>query len=175
MELAIEKNIEWNIEQIALFVREAARKKLRKQRSGYYKAAFLFSASIVEAVVFTIIKKFCLSNKQVTHRQEYNYKCLHNLPKNLFGNAQGDIMICERVILGFQWKGSMDFQSLNEIGKKYKLFNKRLYNKLDQIRKKRNRIHIQSLQRKDHRYTKQDIEYVTSVLPQLLQIESKQK
>ncbi|MDD3607428.1 MAG: hypothetical protein PHQ20_01375 [Candidatus Moranbacteria bacterium] len=169
MSSAIFQNISWTIEQVAAFLAEANQKPT-KHRSRYYKASFFLTASAVEAIVFLLVKNFCNTNT-IEYRKEYKYRHLHTLPSKLFKNFSGEqVGIYEKTKIDFKWNDTITWQSINEIGYKYNLFEKRLYNKLERIRKKRNRIHIQSLSAKDHKYTKQDIEYISSVLPQLLTI-----
>ena len=42
-----------------------------------------------------------------------------------------------------------------------------LYNKLEHIRVQRNRVHLQVLREKDHKYTKRDVEYALSAVEDL--------
>lgn len=167
MSKLISQNINWTIEQVAAFIAEANQKPTM-QRSRYYKASFFLTASAVEAAMFLLVKNFCDKN-EIEHRKEYKYKHLHTLPNKLFKNfPEGQVGIYKKTKVNFEWRDTIDWQSMNEIGYKYNLLEKRLYNKLEKIRRRRNCIHIQSLSAKDHKYTKQDIEYVSSVLPQLL-------
>lgn len=172
MKNPISQNVVWTIEQIAVFIAEAGNKST-KQRSIYYKASLFLSASVVEALVFLIIKNFCISSSEIEHRKEYKYKYIHAFPKNILKDTGRNIGIYDKIPVEFEWKDDIDFMSMNEIGFKYGIFNKRLYQKLEGIRKKRNRIHIQSLDEKDHRYTKRDVEYVSSAVPPLLDIMQK--
>ena len=168
MSRAINENILWNIEQIALFLAEAKEKPIN-QRSRYYKASFLFIASVIEALLFMIIKKYHSSHK-IEYRCEYEYKQLCQLSNKLFKSTSGQIGIYDKKELDFELNEKIGLQSMNQIGFKYKLFDKRVYNKIDKIRRKRNRIHLQSLSEKDHRYTKRNVEYAASVLLKIINI-----
>lgn len=164
-------NVKWTIEQVAVFVAEASQKPT-KHRSRYYKASFFFTASTVEAIVYLIIKGYCSKNK-IDYRKESSYRLIHNLPNDLFINISGTVGIYEKNKRDFVWKDDIDFQAMNQIAFKYKVFNKELYEKLENVRVKRNKIHIQSLTNKDHRYSKKDIEYVGTVISKLLDISKK--
>lgn len=169
----IYQNAEWHIEQIALFNQEAIRKPLR-QRSRYYKASFFFASSVVESFVFLIIKNYFDKGNAIEYRISNKYKPLCAISgKKLFKDEIGEVFICEKVKEKFEWKNDIDFFTLNNIGNKYTIFGKTLFKKLESIRKKRNSIHIQSLNRKDHRYSKRDVEYASSALPELIDLAQK--
>lgn len=170
MSQLIYQNAEWHIEQIALFNQEALSKPL-KQRSRYYKASFFFASAVAESFVFLVIKNYVDKGNIIDYRSTNTYKPLCNVSgKKFVKEGIGDIVICEKIKENFEWKKDIDFFSLNNIGDKYKIFNKNLFRKLESIRKKRNNIHIQSLNKKDHRYSKRDVEYASSVLPGLIDL-----
>ena len=126
-------------------------------------------ASAVEAMVFIIVKEFCTKNpSDIIHRSTYKYQPLYRLPISFLKNKDVSIALCEERKEDFVWKDMIDFQSLNQIGLKYKVFSKGLYNTLEKVRTQRNRIHLQSLQEKDQKYTKRDVEYAFSVAEKLL-------
>jgi len=162
------QNSLWTVKQIAAFVAEA-RQKPTMHRSRYYKVSFLMAASVVEVYVFRIIKSYC-ANNTVESRREYKYYSLHLLPKELFKDREGVVGIYEKRPVAFEWKDNIDWKKMNEIGRKYGLFDRRLYRKLERIRAKRNGIHIQSVPFKDHKYTKKDVDYVGSVLLEVLDV-----
>ncbi len=167
----IYQNAEWHIEQVALFNQEALGKPL-KQRSRYYKASFFFASAVVESFVFLIIKDFIIHKGNIVeHRSTYKYRPLCSISgENFVKDGIGEMAICEKVKEHFEWKDDIKFSTLNDIGLKYKIFNKELFSKLDKIRERRNNIHIQSCNKKDHRYSKKDVEYVSSVLPDLIDL-----
>lgn len=173
MSQLIYQNAEWHIEQIALFNQEALGKPL-KQRSRYYKASFFFASAVAESFVFLVIKNYVDKGNTVDYRPTNTYKPLCNISgKKFVKDGIGEIVICEKVKENFEWKKDIDFFTLNNIGNKYNIFNKNLFKKLESIRKKRNNIHIQSLNKKDHRYSKKDVEYASSVLPNLIDLAQK--
>ena len=164
----IKENIAWNLRQANLIL-DAGERSSPQQRSGYYKASLLLVASAVEAMVFMIVKQFCTKNPDtVTYRPTYTYRPLYRLPISFLKNKDTSIALCEERKESFVWKDIIDFQSLNQIGLKYKVFSQGLYNTLEKVRTQRNRIHLQSLQEKDHKYTKRDVERVFSATEKLL-------
>jgi hypothetical protein len=173
MSQSIYENAEWHIEQIALFNQEALSKPT-KQRSRYYKASFFFASAVVESFVFLIVKNYVDKGNRIEYRSTNTYKPLCNVSgKNFLKEGIGEIVICEKVKENFVWKKDIDFFTLNNIGNRYKIFNKGLFRKLESIRKKRNRIHIQSLNKKDHHYSKKDVEHASLVLPDLIDLAQK--
>jgi hypothetical protein len=125
----LHNNIRWHIAQVAVFITEAS-KRPRQKRGGFYKASYLFIASAVEAVVHDIVKKYCESNN-VTRRQEFDYKHVVSLPNNLFLDSNANIGIYQKVAKPFIWDDKIEFNALNEIGRKYLLFDNRIFKKLD--------------------------------------------
>ena len=166
MSQVIFDNIEWTIEQVAVFIVEA-KDKPRNQRSHYYKAAYFFTASIVEALVFLIVKKYCEANK-INTRKQYTYDLLHNLPKEIMAGKHKSVGIYAKNEHDFEWKDDLDFHKLNEIAKINGILDEKLVRKLENVRRRRNRIHMQSLKRKDHRYTKRDVDSASSAIPELV-------
>ena len=159
----IQENIQWNLHQSNSIFLDAGERNSR-QRSGYYKASLLLVASVVEAAVFLIVKDFYYNNPDVIdYRNEYSYRFLHRLAPELFKEKEDVFGIYKKEKKMFVWKDDISFQSLNQIGLKHKIFARSLYNKLERVRLQRNKIHLQSLRERDHKYTKRDVEYVFSV------------
>ena len=145
-----------------------AKQKPAKSRGGYYKASFLFAASAIEAIVFLIAKNFHETNKKGVYPTETNYTLLHTLPNKLFNKVTGSVGIYEKKTKQFVWKDAMDFRTLNQIIRDNNVCNKALCNNLEKIRKQRNRMHMQSLGQKDHRYTQKDVNHAQVVIANLL-------
>ena len=152
---------------------EDANQKPPKERNGYYEASLLFYASAIEAMVFLLVKNSYSTNKDGNYPTETNYTLLHTLPTNLFSKITGTVGIYEKDTKTFTWKDDMDFNTLNQIIKNNKLCNKKLHTNLEKIRKKRNRIHIQSLQQKDPQCTRKDVDNTQSIIADLLPLLTK--
>ena len=162
-------NIVWALEQAHLFV-EDARSRSLQERSRYYKAAYLFCASAVEALVFLIVQDFCKKHPDVIEQGEPDYECIKELPSDLFKDDDAFYGVFKKEWKSFVWSDRVDFHFLNQIVLKQELLSKMLYNKLERIRKRRNRTHLQSLEQKDHQYTRRDVEGVFSVAEELISL-----
>ena len=144
----LQENIDWNTEQAHSFCLDAENMPT-KDRGRYYKAASIFAASVVEAMVFIIVKNFCdTSPESVVDQSLYSYQPLYRLPSRFLKDGVGSVVLYEEQEKDFVWKGVVDFQTLNRIGLRCGLFDKGLYNRLEKVRERRNRVHIQSLQEK---------------------------
>ena len=163
----IQENIWWTIHQATMLSDDAKQKPL-KRRNGYYKASFFFAASAIEAMAFLIVRNFYKTNKKGTYPTETNYTLLHTLPNSLFSKITGSVGIYEKKTKQFTWKDDLDFRTLNQIILDNNLCGKAVYNKLEKIRKQRNRVHMQSLEQKDHQYTQKDVERAQSIIADLL-------
>ena len=164
----IQENIEWNLKQAHLFVRDSQEKSMQ-DRSRYYKASFLFISSAIEALVFIIVKNYCVNNT-VDYGDEYVYNSLQSLTKLFPEETDVSIGIYKKERKKFEWKDRVDFYITNDIGLQNKVFDKRMYNKLERVRMRRNQIHLQALQEKDHQYTKRHVEYAFSVAGELTRL-----
>ena len=161
---AFNKNVSWNLEQIAVQVGHAEKVKGRA-RSGYYKAAIILAASIVEALAYKILE----SNSSLPMPLE-DWKCVNSifLP-NKFRSDNGErLSICERKRCKFELNKQTDFKKVNEVCFSLKIFSKKLFSKIENVRKLRNKIHIQGLSNLDRSYTKKELEIVSSVMNELL-------
>ena len=158
-------NMLWNLEQVAVQVGHAEKVKTRA-RSGYYKSAIMLSAAIVESLAFKILEKN--SNLEMP---EEDWRCVrsHPLPKEYRGE-KGGLSICERIKPRFELDKHTDFKRVNEVCLNLKLFSEKLFEKIEKVRKLRNRIHIQGLSNIDRSYTKKELEFVGSVMDELMDV-----
>lgn len=76
--------------------------------------------------------------------------------------------ICERTKPKFRLNKQTDFKKVNEVCLVLKIFSKKLFNKIEKVRKLRNKIHIQGLNNLDRSYTKNELEFISSVMNELL-------
>ena len=61
-----------------------------------------------------------------------------------------------------------DFKKVNEICFKLGVFSKKFFKKIEKIRNLRNKIHIQGLSNLDRSYTKKELEFISSIMNDLL-------
>lgn len=157
------QNVRWNLEQIAVQVGHAEKVKGRA-RSGYYKAAIILAASVVEALAFRILSKSSL-NMPLGDWQCKNSSFLPTFCQSKNGNR---LSVCERVQPTFKLERNTDFKKVNEVCFKIKVFSKNFFEKIEKVRNLRNKIHIQGLSNLDRSYTKKELEFVSSVVNELL-------
>lgn len=158
------KNVQWNLEQVAVQVGHAERVKTRA-RSGYYKSAIILAAAIVEALAYKILEQ----NNSLEMPLE-DWRCVRsNLLREQYKSDKGErLSICERVQPRFKLNRQTDFKKVNEICLDLKLFSKKFFNKIEKVRKLRNKIHIQGLSDLDRSYRKSELEFISSVMNDLL-------
>ena len=158
------KNVEWNLEQIAVQVGHAERVKTRA-RSGYYKSAIILAAAIVEALAYKILEQ----NNSLEMPLE-DWQCVRSsfLPQQYKSDKGERLSVCERIKPKFKLNKQTDFKKVDEVCFALKIFPKKLFNKIQKIRKLRNKIHIQGLNNLDRSYTKHELEFISSVMNELL-------
>lgn len=158
-------NIERRIVDIVVQVEHASKKGISNQaKSGYYRFAILLACTIVEGLLFRLIKKElretggCMGVATV-------YKFPHNIPP---------MYLKEKTVLCIQEKTEIPlsdqtkFSELIVYASKNKLIFKKEKTKLEKMMRLRNKIHLQSLKEKDNGYTKQKLDDVFSVINYLV-------
>jgi hypothetical protein len=172
-EETLRANMEWHIELIAIQIGHA-RKVKGRARSGYYKIATILAASIVEAMLHgLLIRKLGTDGVIITGEKEV-YEC-HPLPKKFYSTTNEDeLIIGKRRLEKIKIARNPDFAVLNTTCLKENIFSKRLFRKVDSVRKMRNKIHIQGLTYVDRSYTKNDIEKTSRVVNHLIGLYNQQ-
>lgn len=160
------KNVVWNLEQVAVQVGHAERVKTRA-RSGYYKSAIMLASAIVEALAYKVLEQ----NNSLEMPLE-NWQCVRSsLLREQYKSDKGErLSICERIQPKFKLTRQTDFKKVNEVCLDLKLFPKKLFNKIEKVRKLRNKIHIQGLSDIDRSYRKSELEFISSAMNDLLGI-----
>lgn len=137
-----------------------------RARSGYYKAAFLLTASIIEAILFFSIERMLHQNPRLAKTNiTTKLKELHSLPDSLGSTKR--LIICERVEQDYKLTPRSSFSSMILFCFSAQLINGKLHKKLQQICNKRNEIHLQGLQTTHKRYNRALIENAYTALQQL--------
>lgn len=159
-------NVAWHIRQI-LVLNFHAENVNGRARSGYYKSAIMLAASVAEAISFKILEK----NNNLKMPLE-DWKCIYSspLPARYKSERGNRLSICERSQPSFLLSKQTDFKKVNEVCKKLKLFDDKLFKKVEKIRVLRNKIHIQGLDNIDRSYTKKELVFVSSVVGELVSI-----
>ncbi len=159
------KNVRWNLVQIAVQFGHAQKVKTRA-RSGYYKSAIILAAAIVEALAYKLLEQ----NVSLEMPLE-NWQCRSsNLLSENYRSKKGErLSICERTRPKFTLTRQTDFKKVNEVCLTLKLFSDKFFKKIEKVRILRNKIHIQGLENLDRSYTKNELEFISSVMDELLE------
>jgi hypothetical protein len=128
-------------------------------KSSFRKTVIIYTASIIEALLFWIIKINKTEEEISGKSTEFKIiKTLYPINKE------------ERIVLGKDYlkKNKCRFEKLNldqinDICKKHNLISKDLFGKIDKVRRLRNRLHISTLKVLENEYSKTDLEFVFSV------------
>jgi hypothetical protein len=163
-EEALRVNVNWNIELMSVQIRHAQTVN-GSARSGYYKVAVIIGASVVEALVHFLLLKKIGADGVITTGKFATYDC-SSLPKNFCDTAS--LVVCKKKEETFLLSKNPDFSVINNACLKEGIFKNTLFNKVDYVRKLRNKIHLQGLNQVDRSYTKTTVEKVAGVLATML-------
>ncbi|MCE9585062.1 hypothetical protein K8Q94_00350 [Candidatus Nomurabacteria bacterium] len=159
-------NIEWHIELIAIQISHAKKVKGRA-RSGYYKMATILGATIVEGLVHAILQNKLGIDGVIFTGKKISYDCCE-LPKRFSEKEQ--LAICKRKDEKIELKKNPDFAVLNNTCLKERLFSKEVFNRVEDVRKTRNKIHIQGLDHIDRSYTNNNVEKIAKTVNRLVDL-----
>lgn len=159
------KNIERRIIDIVVQINHASQSGISNQaKSGYYRFAILLACTIVEGLLFELVKKN-LAETGGNMGTAINYKYPHNIPPGY---------LVERAVLCIQEKTDIKltnqtkFSELIKYSSENKLVSKQEKFKLEKMMRLRNKIHLQSLEEKDSGYTKQKLDDIFSIIDYLV-------
>jgi len=159
-------NIQWNVGLTIVQLRHAQQAKGRA-RSGYYKSAFMIGASIVEALVHTLLLREIGEDGTVKTGAKEIYEC-SPLPRSFYRSPDEGLVIAKRRDEIISIRRNTDFVVLNRACFAKGLFTKKFFDAVEAIRTTRNKIHIQGLQYVDRSYTQHDVEKTGRIMNELL-------
>lgn len=137
------------------------------EKSSYYRSILIILHSIVEGLVYEIVKKNTLSPDHIFERTvRYGEVC--KIKSMVLGTAS-DVHLYRRqkVGLGVNDDGAT-FARLNLFLKHKRIVNKRQYNSLNWVRTERNKLHIQGLGNSDINYTEAKVRRVGKTITFLM-------
>ncbi len=167
----LKANISVNFKYIS-FLSYLVESEQISQDSQYsvFKNILLYSASIIEAVLHhtlaTLIKKGKIEASNVMPKiEKYSNR------KTLFKTSDG-LEIC-----GVHFKkepqrlsNSINFIEINRACKRAKILDKTAFEKVEQLREKRNRIHLSGLSKVDDFYEEKDIKEALKLIVEILEL-----
>lgn len=146
------ENSKKRIVVVAILLADAENATSTVAKSAYYRSAIMLTCTIVESLVYLLVKKHAAQKGDVFSKKVL-YKKRHTLPASLTGGR--DLVIAEK-IEQFQSVDSSDvtFDRLNHYLLNSHLVTKGQFTKLDYTRRERNKLHLQGLQTSDTGYTR---------------------
>ncbi|MCX6717740.1 MAG: hypothetical protein NTU76_03650 [Candidatus Taylorbacteria bacterium] len=128
-------------------------------RSGFRKTIIIYTASIIEALLFWMLRE--RKTEEEIAEDEIEFKII----KIIY-----EINDDERIVLGKDCKKKnrykfekLNLNQINDLCQKNNLISKDIFNKVDKVRILRNRLHISTLKTVENEYSKTDLEFVFSV------------
>lgn len=139
-------------------------------RTTYYKVAYILMSTAVEAVLHSIVATAIEADPNLVKlRQKKDLKKIHALPTVELDTTK-KLFICEEVMEDFKLNKMVLLGGLNAFAKDAGLINASLYRRIDNVRRKRNEIHLQGLSSSKRSYTGRNITSCAKVLRELLDI-----
>ena len=165
-------NIRRRIIATVVQLRHAETNKNRTAKSSYYRAAIMIACTIVEGLVYQLVKEDTRDKNNIVGSDTKN-KILHIIPMTVLNRENIFIGEKEEKKMRIDDRG-VTFELLNLYLKKNSLVSLKEFKKLDNVRIERNKIHIQSIDTSDIGYTKRRFNYLAEPIDFLTRkIESK--
>jgi hypothetical protein len=163
----LSENIIKNIEYVAI-LHQQAQNVHPPARTVYYKSATMFAASVVEALMYELVKRHSQEHDEpVSVRKSHSE--VYPLPDEIkYGSSSKKLVIAERKQMKKDMEDYITFNDLNDYCKNHEILEPKEYDKLDYVREKRNQIHLQSLESLDTGYTKRQLNAVSSRIDMLM-------
>lgn len=157
------KNTQRRLDAAGLLLAHAKAKGITNAaKSSYYRSASILLATVVEGMVYELVKKHTTSPHTVGDTLDHKER--HRISAHVFSTT-GDLTICEKVKRNILIDDEgVGFGKLNVFLKNKKLITQAEYRLLDWVRKERNRVHLQGLNTSDTGYTKAKIEKIAKAL-----------
>lgn len=162
-------NVKKRLTAIAVQIGQAEKRGISNiAKSSYYRAATILTTTIIESVVFHLVKEDIKKTNNIFEK-EVLHKQLHKLPKSLFNDVDG-FYICQRIEKDVYIDDEgITFGKMNLHLKHKGIITQNEYKKLEFVRKERNKLHLQGLNKLDTGYTKKKFERITESLYLLLE------
>lgn len=134
-----------------------------KEKSSYYRSILIILSSIVEGVVYEVVKKNTNAPDHV-FESSVKYSEVCKIKPTVLGTAS-DVHLYRRQNVGRKIDDEgATFARYNLFLKHKRIINERQYKTLDWVRDERNRLHIQGLTNSDVNYTDAKVKRVGRAL-----------
>lgn len=147
-------NVERRLNAIFAQLSQAERRGLgTTAKSGYYRAAIILLCTVVEGLVYQLVKEHTSNSGNIIDRA-CEHKELCKIPKRAL-SARNDLCVCEKQMKDVHIDDSgVTFGKLNIYLKNKGIVTNSEYIMLDKVRIERNRVHLQGLSSSDTGYSK---------------------
>jgi hypothetical protein len=127
-------------------------------KSAYYRAVIILACTVVEALVYEVIKaKNSGGNPVICSKKEFRHK--QSISSTITGGVS--LVICEpRQMDTLLEDSTCKFQDMNKFCKDNGYVTAKEFERLNYVRTKRNNIHVQGIQNRDRGYTKQQFKLI---------------
>ena len=149
------KNVEIRITAVAILLRQAEKNGVSNlAKSAYYRSATILIGTIVEGMVYHLVKKYTEEKGHIIKKTK-ELKKLHQIPNNVFQHEKDVFFICKQIESNVHIDDDgVSFARLDDFLLKNKVISKKEFEKLNYVRIERNKLHLQGLSIKDTGYTK---------------------
>lgn len=134
-----------------------------------YKNIILYTASIVESCVHYILKEYIdcgIIDSTDVMPFSWKYK---NIKELYLVSEDEKIVGAMKYRSHEKMQSNTQFKSLNEAAKKAKLFDQSLFEKAEELRSKRNKIHLAGLEKVDDYYDKKTVDEVFGIATEIIE------
>jgi len=161
-------NLERRLTAVAIQINHAEKEGVANvAKSAYYRAAIILVCTIVEGLVYQLVKKHSGASPHIIDNGK-EYKEIQELSSTAIGSSK-KLWVCEKIKTDVCIDDNhVGFGKLNVYLKNKGVITPDEYRALDRIRVERNKIHLQGVGSSDTGYTKRKFNSITSVLPFLL-------
>lgn len=123
-----------------------------------YKDIILYTAAIVESCIHHCLKE-CIDCGEIKSSDVMPYEWKDSECSELYKISE-DRRVCGviRYRKSERFSTQTQFKTLNEVALRAKIFNRTLFDKVERLRKKRNRVHLAALKKVDDFYEKKDVQ-----------------
>jgi hypothetical protein len=160
-------NIKRRFIDITVQVKHASKKGISNQaKSGYYRFAILLACTISEGLLFRIIRQY-LDKNGGNMGLATKYKEPHHIPPKYHN---GNVVLCIQEKLPILLSNQTKFSELIKFAHDKKVISNGENTNLEKVMRLRNRIHVQSLERRDNGYTKKKLDEIFNSINELVKI-----